>query len=75
MVLKIDNDTVKLQKVTYDVINITSPKMRHQNYVTKFSIFKPLNPGCALAYIDTSYKYSLHNSTPYSLHNSTPHSL
>jgi len=43
MVLKIDYDSVKLQKVTHnDVTKITSPKIRHQNYVTNIFIFKPL---------------------------------
>jgi len=46
MVLKIDCDTVKLQKVTCDVIIMTSKrlsqKIRHQNVVIKFSIFNPL---------------------------------
>jgi len=35
--LKIDYDTVKLQKVRYDVIKVTSLKRR-----PKFSILKPL---------------------------------
>jgi len=44
--------TLKKSHMTsfYDVIKITSPKIRHQNDVTKFSIFKPLlqqNPDCA----------------------------
>jgi len=42
--LKIDYNTVNYKK------NITSPKLRHQNDVTIFSIFKPLPqqiPGCA----------------------------
>jgi len=43
MILKIDCDSEKLQKVTYDVIKITSPKICHQNDVTKSSIFKPLS--------------------------------
>jgi len=42
MAFKIDYDTIKLQKVLYDVIKITTPKIRHQNDVTIFFIFKPL---------------------------------
>jgi len=41
MVLKIDYDIVKFQKVSYDVIfdviKITLPKIRHHNDVTSFS--------------------------------------
>jgi len=40
MVLKIDYDTEKLQKVTYDVMKITSPIMRHQNDATRFFYFQ-----------------------------------
>jgi len=40
LVLKIDYDTEKLQKVTYDVIKITSLKSRHQNDVTKIFHFQ-----------------------------------
>jgi len=36
MVLKIDNDTVKLPKVAYDVILTTSPKICHQYDVKIF---------------------------------------
>jgi len=58
MVLKIDSDTIKLQKVTYDVIFMTSQRLRHRKFVIKMtlqnvSIFKPLpqqNPGCAPAF-------------------------
>jgi len=39
---QIDYDIVNLQQVTYDVIKITSPKIRHQNASQNFSIFKPL---------------------------------
>jgi len=42
MVLIIDYDTVKLQKVIYDVIKITSLKIHHQNDVTK--VFHFLTP-------------------------------
>jgi len=45
MVLKIDSETIKLQIVTYDVIfydvtKIASPKVCHQNNVTKFFHFQ-----------------------------------
>jgi len=43
MVLKNDYDTVKLQKFTYDVIKIASPKIRHQNVLTKIFRF-PVPP-------------------------------
>jgi len=39
MVLKIDYGTIKLQKVTYGIIKITSPKISHQNEVTNFFSF------------------------------------
>jgi len=43
--LKIDYDTVKLQKVTkmtsfFEVIKIMSPEIRHQNDVTTFLHFQ-----------------------------------
>jgi len=45
MILKIDCDTVLLQKVTYtsfyDVIKMTLPKMRHLNDVTFFLFSNP----------------------------------
>jgi len=40
MVLKNYYDTVKLQKVIYDVIKTTSPKIRHQNDVTTIFHFQ-----------------------------------
>jgi len=43
MVLKIDHDTVKLQKIMtsfYDIIKITSPKTRHKNDVTILFYFQ-----------------------------------
>jgi len=36
MILKIEYDTVKLQKVTYDVIFMTSKRLHHQKYVIKW---------------------------------------
>jgi len=46
MVLKIDYDTIKLQKVTYVVIFMTSYRLHHQNYVIKMTSqnFPFLNP-------------------------------
>jgi len=41
MILNTDYDTVTLQKITYGVIKITPPKIRHQNDVKKFSVYKP----------------------------------
>jgi len=40
MVLEIDYDAIKLQKVAHDVIKITPSKTR-QSDVTKLSIFSP----------------------------------
>jgi len=42
MILKIDYNTVKLQKVTYDVIKITPPKYVIKMTSQNFSILKPL---------------------------------
>jgi len=50
MILKIDYDTVKLQKITYDIIKITPPKNASLNDVTKIFDFQaPLlaKSGCA----------------------------
>jgi len=45
MVLKIEYNIIKLQKSHttsfYDITKITSPIIRHQTDVTKFSIFEP----------------------------------
>jgi len=38
MVLKIGCDTIKLQKVTYDVIFMTSQILRHRKYVIKMTL-------------------------------------
>jgi len=45
MVLKIDHETIKFQKVTcgvtfYDVIQVVSRKIHHQNDVTKIFHFQ-----------------------------------
>jgi len=64
-ILKIDYDTVKL-KVIYDVIKITLPKIRHQNDVTRVSIFKPLrqqNPGCAPGACPSLAYFHVHGPT------------
>jgi len=51
MALKIDYDTVKLQKVTYDVIKITSPKIHHLKDVSKNFRFQA--PPLAKSWCDT----------------------
>jgi len=38
MVLKIDNDTAKLQNVTSDVIFMTASRLRHRNHVIKMTL-------------------------------------
>jgi len=38
MVLKIEYNTIKLQKVTYDVIFMTSQRLRHRKYVIKMTL-------------------------------------
>jgi len=40
MVLKFDYGTIKLQKVTYDIIFMTLQRLRHQNDVTKIFYFQ-----------------------------------
>jgi len=57
MVIKIHYGTLKLQKVTYDVIKITSPKFCHKIDVTNFFYFQvPL--------LCRVYTYRLDNQVP-----------
>jgi len=43
VVFQADYDEIKLQKNSYGIISVMSSPLRHQNYVTIFSIWAPPN--------------------------------